>query len=181
MRQGWPLLAIFCTLTLAACGSTATVREGNIPAGLALGCLERQEVELQSCLARFDGTEIDRRESCICITIGCDTLFESNSDLIKPATCMEIATVAAVVKKYPETKVKVEVHTDCVRSEEENIALSDLQAWTIKKALVDKGVESSRITARGWGESKPVASNATEAGRKANRRITIMLTTPSQS
>lgn len=181
MRQGWPLLAIFCTLALSACGSTTTLCERNVPAGLVLDCLERQRVELQSCLARFDGTEIDRRESCICITIGCDTFFESNSDLIKPATCTEIATVADVVQKYPETKIKVEVYTDCVRSEEENIALSDLQAWTIKKALVDRGVASSRVTARGWGESKPVASNATEAGRKLNRRITIMLTTPNQS
>ncbi|HIJ68051.1 MAG TPA: OmpA family protein [Deltaproteobacteria bacterium] len=174
-------MVIFCTLTLAACGSTTTLCERNVPAGLVLDCQERQRVELQSCLARFDGTEIDRCENSICITIGCDTLFESNSDLIKPATCTEIATVAEVVKKYPETKIKVEVHTDCVRSEEENNALSDLQAWTIKKALVDKGVASSRVTARGWGESKPVASNATEAGRKLNRRITIMLTTPNQS
>jgi len=174
-------LVIFCTLTLAACGSTTTLCERNVPAGLVLDCQERQRVELQSCLARFDGTEIDRCENSICITIGCDTLFESNSDLIKPATCTEIATVAEVVKKYPETQIKVDVHTDCVRSEEQNIALSELQAWTIKKALVDKGVASSRVTARGWGESKPVASNATEAGRKLNRRITIMLTTPNQS
>ena len=181
MRHGWPLLLIFCTLTLAACGSTTTLSERSVPVGLQLGCLERQGVELQSCLARFDGTEIEKREGCICIIIGCDTFFESNSDLVKPVTYTEIATVAEVVKKYPETRIKVEVYTDCVRSEEENIALSDLQAWTIKKALVDKGVAASRITARGWGESKPIASNATEAGRKANRRITIMLTTPNQS
>ncbi len=85
------------------------------------------------------------------------------------------------MKKYPETQIKVEVHTDCVRSEEENLALSDLQAWTIKKALVEKGVASSRVTARGWGESKPVASNATEAGRRVNRRVMIMLRAPDQS
>ncbi|MGA2025543.1 MAG: OmpA family protein [Syntrophobacteraceae bacterium] len=181
MRYGWHLLVIFCTLTLAACGSTTTLSERNVPAGLVLDCVERQAVELQSCLARFNGTEVERHESSICITIRCDTLFESNSVLIKPAICTEIATVAEVVKKYPETKIKVEAHTDCVRSEEENIALSDLQAWTIKKALVDGGVASSRVTARGWGESRPVASNATEAGRKVNRRITIMLTTPNQS
>ncbi|SPJ13720.1 exported hypothetical protein [Syntrophobacter sp. SbD2] len=181
MRKGWPLLGIFCTLTLAACGSTATLSERNVPAGLRLGCMDSQEVELQSCLACFNGTEIERRESCICITIARDTFFESNSDVIKTVSCTEIATVAEVLKKYPETKIRVDVHTDCVRSEEENIALSDLQAWTIKKALVDRGVLSSRVTARGWGESKPVASNATEEGRKVNRRITIMLTAPNQS
>jgi len=181
MRHGWPLLGIFCTLSLAACGSTATLSERNVPVGLQLGCMDRQEVELQSCLARYNGTEIEKLESCICITIACDTFFESNSDVIEPASCTEIDTVAEVVKKYPETQIKVDVHTDCVRSEEQNIALSELQAWTIKKALVDRGVAASRVTARGWGESRPVASNATEAGRKVNRRITIMLTAPNQS
>jgi outer membrane protein OmpA-like peptidoglycan-associated protein len=107
-------------------------------------------------------------------------LFESNSDRIKPATGTEIDSVANVVKKYPETNIRVDVHTDCIRSEEENLALSELQAWIIKKTLVDKGVASSRVTARGWGESKPIVSNATEAGRKVNRRVTITLA-PKQS
>ncbi len=83
--------------------------------------------------------------------------------------------MADVVRKYPETSIVVDAHTDCIRSEEENLALSELQAWTIKKALVDRGVAPSRIKARGWGESKPVASNATEEGRRLNRRITINL------
>jgi outer membrane protein OmpA-like peptidoglycan-associated protein len=140
-----------------------------------------QKVELQSCLRPFEGTEVERRESCVYITIGGDTLFKSTSDRIEPATDKEIGTVAEVVKKYPETKIRVEAHTDCVLSEEKNLALSELQAWTIKKALVDKGVEPSRVTARGWGESKPLASNATEEGRKVNRRVTIILTAPNQS
>jgi outer membrane protein OmpA-like peptidoglycan-associated protein len=86
-----------------------------------------------------------------------------------------IDTVADVLKKYPETNVRVDVHTDCIRSEEENLALSELQAWVIKKVLVDNGVTSSRVAARGWGESKPVLSNANEEGRRANRRVTITL------
>jgi outer membrane protein OmpA-like peptidoglycan-associated protein len=179
MRQRWPLLVISCSVILAACAGT-NLSERSIPAASKLDYLDRQKVELQSDLGLFDATEIERLENSIYITIGCDALFESNSDRIQPATCKEIDTVAEVVKKYPETKIKVDVHTDCVRSEEQNLALSDLQAWIIKKALVDKGVAPSRVTARGWGESKPVASNATEAGRKANRHVTIMLTAPNQ-
>jgi outer membrane protein OmpA-like peptidoglycan-associated protein len=165
---------------LAACAGTANLSQRSVPAACKLDYLDMQKVELQSGMGLFDGTEIERRENSICITIGCDGLFESNSDRIQPPTCKEIDTVAEVVKKYPETKIKVDAHTDCIRSEEENLALSELQAWTIKKALVDKGVAPSRVTARGWGESKPVASNATEAGRKVNRRVTIMLTAPNQ-
>jgi outer membrane protein OmpA-like peptidoglycan-associated protein len=173
-------LAVFCSIILAACAGTDNLGERSVPAACKLDYLDRQKVELQSGLGLFDGTEIERRENSICITIGCDALFGSDSGLIQPPTCKEIDTVAEVVNKYPETKIKVDVHTDCVRSEEQNLALSGLQAWTIKKALVDKGVSPSRVTARGWGESKPVASNATEAGRKVNRRVTIMLTAPNQ-
>ena len=72
------------------------------------------------------------------ITILSDTLFESQSGRHKTRHMPEIDIVADVVKKYPETDIIVDAHTDCIRSEEENLALSELQAWTLKKALVDK-------------------------------------------
>ena len=180
MRRGWSLLVIFCSLTMAACAGTSNRGEPPVPVASELDYLDRQKVELQACLGRFDGTAIERRESAVFITILSDTLFESGSDSIKPATCKEIDIVADVANKYPKTDIVVDAHTDCIRSEEENLVLSELQAWILKKALVARGVASSRVKARGWGESKPVASNATEAGRHANRRVTIKLA-PAQS
>jgi outer membrane protein OmpA-like peptidoglycan-associated protein len=180
MRQGWALLLILCTFGLAACAGTSNPCERSDPAASKLDYLDRQKVELQTCLGRFNGTEIERHEKGVFITIRSDTLFESDSDRIKPTAGPEIDTVADVVKKYPETNIVVDAHTDCIRSEEENLALTELQAWTIKKALVDRGVAPGRVKARGWGESKPVASNATEEGRHMNRRITIKLS-PTQS
>ncbi len=180
MRRGWSLLVIFCTLTVTACAGTSNRGEPLAPIVSELDCLDKEKVELQACLGRFDGTAIERRESAVFITILSDTLFESDSDRIKPAICPEIDIVADVVKKYPQTDVVVVAHTDCIRSEEENLALSELQAWILKKALVERGVATSRVKARGWGEAKPVASNATEAGRHINRRVTIKLT-PNQS
>ncbi len=174
MRRGMPLLLIFCALAMVACAGNPKLSEQHI-AATELDYLDKQKVELQARLGRFDGTQIERRENAVAITISCDSFFENNSERIKPATYAELGNLAEVVKKYPETKVRVDAHTDCIRSEEENLALSELQAWTIKKALVDKGVSASRVAARGWGESKPVASNATEAGRHANRRLTIVL------
>ena len=180
MRIIWPLLALFCFLSLSACTVTTHSVQQSSPAASELNYLERQTVELQTTLERFDGTQIESREGIVVITMRCDSIFESNSGQIKPATCTEMDCLAEVAKKYPETSIKIDAHTDCVRSEEENLALSELQAWTLKKALVDRGVAASRVKARGWGESKPVASNATEAGRRANRRITIVLA-PNQS
>lgn len=175
MRRGWSLLVIFCSLTMAACAGTSNRGEQLVPIASELDYLDRQKVELQACLGRFDGTQIERRESAVYITILSDTLFESNSDGIKPAICPEIDIVADVVNKYPQTDIVVDAHTDCVRSEEENLALSELQAWILKKALISRGVAATRVKARGWGEAKPVASNATEAGRHVNRRVTIKL------
>ena len=177
MGKEWFPLVVFCSFALAACAGTTNT---CVPQVSGLDYIDRQKVELQSSLGCFDGTQIERHENGICITIGSDLLFESNSDCMKPVTSAEIDTVAEVMKKYPETKVRVDAHTDCIRSEEENLVLSELQAWTVKKALVDKGVAPSRVTARGWGESKPAASNATEMGRKINRRLTITLA-PQQS
>ncbi|MGO9375008.1 MAG: OmpA family protein [Syntrophobacteraceae bacterium] len=177
MRRGWSLLVIFCSLTLAACAGMSNRGEPLAPIASELDYLDRQKVELQACLGRFDGTEIERRESGVFITILSDTLFESDSDHIKPAISPEIEIVADVVKKYPQTDIVVDAHTDCIRSEEENLVLSELQAWILKKALVERGVSASRVKARGWGEAKPVASNATEAGRHMNRRVTIKLKT----
>ncbi len=180
MRRGWSLLLILCSLSMAACAGTSTHGERNAPIASELDYLDRQKVELQACMGRFDGTQIERRENNVFLTIRSDALFEADSDRIQPATCPEIDIVADVVRKYPETSIVVDAHTDCIRSEEENLALSELQAWTIKKVLVDRGVPPRRVKARGWGESKPVASNATEAGRYLNRRVTIKLA-PNQS
>jgi outer membrane protein OmpA-like peptidoglycan-associated protein len=174
MRKGWPLLVLFFAFGLGACAGTSTPKQ-SVPA-VELDYQDRQKVELQACLERYDGVKVERRGDAVVLTIPCDTLFECDSERVKSAACSEIDSVADVLKKYPETKINVDAHTDCIRSEEENLVLSELQAWTIKKAMTERGVPASRVTARGWGESRPAASNATEAGRQANRRITVKLT-----
>jgi outer membrane protein OmpA-like peptidoglycan-associated protein len=83
--------------------------------------------------------------------------------------------LADILKMHRKTQIRVDAHTDCTKSEEENLALSESRAAALKEALVARGVDAARITARGWGESKPAASNATEAGRQVNRRVTVTL------
>ena len=153
MRRSWPFLVIFCSLSLAACAGTSL--KELAPVAGELDFQDRQKVELQACLERFDGVKIERCEDAVVITFLCDTLFDPDSDRMKPAVGYAIDGMTEVIKKYPRTKINVDAHTDCVRSEEENLAISELQAWTVKKALVDRGVAASRVVARGWGESKP--------------------------
>jgi len=80
------------------------------------------------------------------------------------------------VKKYPGSKIEVEGHTDSVGPDTYNMKLSERRATTVKDYLIkEAGVNSSKIKAIGFGESKPVADNKTAAGRAQNRRVEILI------
>lgn len=181
MKVGLSVLMICFAFALAGCAGTMNRNEqAVVPAGKALDSLDVQRLELQSRLGHFGATTVEKHDSNLAIIMGCDMLFEKGSCRISSSTCGGLDEIAEILRKYSETKIKVDAHTDCLKSEEENLEASEMQAGAIKEALVTRGVPAARITARGWGESKPVASNATPDGRQANRRITITLA-PSQS
>jgi OOP family OmpA-OmpF porin len=71
--------------------------------------------------------------------------------------------------------VRVEGHTDSIASDDYNQALSERRARAVAKWLDDYGIDGSRLTAKGYGESKPVAENDTAAGRQKNRRVEVVI------
>ncbi len=83
--------------------------------------------------------------------------------------------IAAFLNKYPTRKVSVEGHTDSVGSDDYNLALSQRRAESVRSAIMARGISSDRITAKGFGELYPVASNDTPAGRQQNRRVEILI------
>jgi len=84
----------------------------------------------------------------------------------------EIGKLADVLKKYPEISVTVEGHTDSRGTDKYNQVLSQKRADNVRKYLIDKfGVEGARVKAKGYGESRPIADNATDAGKQINRRV----------
>jgi OmpA-OmpF porin, OOP family len=98
--------------------------------------------------------------------------FETNKAVIKGAMSFEIIDqVAAVMKSNPEIKIVIEGHTDSVGDAAKNLNLSDGRANAVRMALIDRGVESTRVEAIGYGESKPIASNKTKKGKATNRRV----------
>ncbi|MCX5851677.1 MAG: OmpA family protein [Deltaproteobacteria bacterium] len=84
----------------------------------------------------------------------------------------EIGKLADVLKKYPEISVTVEGHTDNRGTDKYNQVLSQKRADNVRKYLIEKfGIEGARVKAKGYGESRPIADNATDAGKQINRRV----------
>jgi len=75
------------------------------------------------------------------------------------------------MNENPEFNLDINGHTDSVGDEAKNLDLSQRRADSVKKYLTDKGIDASRMTARGFGETLPIADNSTAAGRAKNRRV----------
>jgi outer membrane protein OmpA-like peptidoglycan-associated protein len=81
----------------------------------------------------------------------------------------------AILKEYPSSKFSIEGHTDSDGSNEFNLRLSDSRALAVKKYLVEQGIDEFRLSAMGYGESKPIDTNNTKAGKANNRRVEVKL------
>ena len=78
------------------------------------------------------------------------------------------------MKEWGDVKVEIAGHTDSVGTDEYNMGLSLRRAESVRNYLVDKGIPADRLTIRGYGESQPVADNATAEGRFQNRRVELI-------
>ncbi|WP_298340990.1 OmpA family protein [uncultured Algibacter sp.] len=102
-------------------------------------------------------------------------LFDTGKATIKAQSEAVLADIIGILKEYPTAKFTVEGHTDSVGSEKLNQRLSDSRANSVKEYLVTNGIDAFRLSALGYGESKPIDSNKTRAGRANNRRVEINL------
>jgi outer membrane protein OmpA-like peptidoglycan-associated protein len=102
-------------------------------------------------------------------------LFESGKSDLKPESTPTLKSIAAALKGHPDLKIEIEGHTDNVGSAASNLTLSQARAEAVKSALVsDYAIDAGQLTAKGYGDTKPVAKNATPEGRANNRRVEIV-------
>jgi OOP family OmpA-OmpF porin len=102
--------------------------------------------------------------------------FDFNKYNIRKADEAEMNKAVEFVKKYPNSKVKIEGHTDSIGTEKYNQKLSVERADAVKNYLISKGAsKKADISTVGYGESKPIAENKTAKGRAENRRSEIMI------
>ncbi len=170
----------------AAAGAAAAILKGEreadeILAGAAIGAavgagvghyMDRQEERF----ARIPGTTLERVSSdVLLVRFDSNVLFAIDSATIGASGRSTLEDVAAILNDYEKTAVVVQGHTDSTGSEEHNFDLSERRAKAVRNHLVDRGVTAGRMTALGYGEGYPVASNASESGRRRNRRVDILL------
>ncbi|WP_213877747.1 OmpA family protein [Pseudomonas sp. dw_358] len=106
------------------------------------------------------------------VRVQLDVKFDFNKSVVKPNSYGDIKNLADFMKQYPQTSTTVEGHTDNVGPDAYNQKLSEKRANAVKDVLVKQyGVGAERIKSVGYGESRPVADNKTEAGRAINRRV----------
>ncbi|MFI8979631.1 OmpA family protein [Ectopseudomonas khazarica] len=106
------------------------------------------------------------------VRVELDVKFDFDKAQVKQESYGDIKALADFMKQYPQTSTVVEGHTDSVGSDVYNQGLSERRAGAVRDVLVNQyGVESSRVQAVGYGESRPVADNASADGRAINRRV----------
>ncbi|UZO80215.1 DUF5723 family protein [Aquimarina sp. ERC-38] len=102
-------------------------------------------------------------------------LFNLGKSSIKEESDAVLQDIVAILNEYPTAKFSIEGHTDSSGSNITNQKLSDARANAVKTYLIDKGIDQFRLSAIGFGEDRPIASNKTKVGRAQNRRVEINL------
>lgn len=147
---------------------------GAIAGGAIGGYMDRQEKELREKTAGTN-IEVKREGDEILLNMPAGITFDTNSYVIKPEFRSTLDNVAQTLAQYNQTFVDVYGHTDSTGTPAINQPLSENRAKAVGDYLSTRGVAQARIGTRGFGATQPVASNDTEAGRQANRRVEIKL------
>jgi OOP family OmpA-OmpF porin len=100
--------------------------------------------------------------------------FDNDKATLRPEATTTLDQAAATLKEWGDVKVEVAGHTDSKASDSYNMSLSQRRAEAVRDYLIGKGVAADRLTAKGYGESSPVADNETAEGRFKNRRVELI-------
>jgi len=100
--------------------------------------------------------------------------FDYNKATLKPESMGELNKITSMLKEHPDLKFEIGGHTDADGDDASNLKLSQLRADTVKAKLVEMGTDASRLSTKGYGETKPVSDNETPEGKANNRRVELV-------
>ena len=147
---------------------------GALAGGAVGGYMDQQEAELRQRLTAA-GVSVRRVGNNIQLIMASDITFDTGMAQVKPQYYQTLAAVAEVLREYNKTYVEVSGHTDSQGSTEFNQRLSQDRAYSVANILAQNGVQGGRLIPAGFGETRPIASNATNPGRAQNRRVEIQI------
>lgn len=162
-------------------GSVATRNAALIGAGLGaltgggIGAyMDRQEAELRREL-QGTGVSVTRTGDSIVLNMPSNITFATDQDTVRSDFFRVLNSVGIVLRKFNRTLVDVTGHTDSTGSDSYNFELSQRRAMSVANYLAQQGIDGRRFAVAGFGENRPIATNASAAGRAANRRVEIQL------
>jgi outer membrane protein OmpA-like peptidoglycan-associated protein len=158
-------------------GSTAKGAIIGAAVGGAAGAVIGHQMDQQAkeIKQQIPGAVVERVGEGLQVTFESGLLFPYDSDVLTAAAQQNLATLASSLDKYPNTDIVVVGHTDSNGSDSYNMTLSERRAAAAVNYLVSRGVARSRLRGAGRGETEPVASNETDAGRQQNRRVEVAI------
>ncbi len=138
--------------------------------------LEAEKAELRIQLLNQFNAVLQTRDTARGLIVNMsDVLFDTGKYSLRPAAREKLAKVAGIVSGHPGLRLEVEGHTDSVGGDEYNQQLSEQRANAVRDYLTQQGMVASSVTARGFGETQPVASNDNANGRQQNRRVELVI------
>lgn len=171
----------------AAAGAIGGAIAGNAGKGALIGAAagavigggigvyqDQQQAKLRERLLNA-GVQVERDGDNIYLIMPSDVTFAVNQSDIKPGFYQTLNAVAEVFDEFDKTTITVAGHADSTGPEEYNMKLSQQRALSVSNYLAAQGVAPQRLSSIGFGESRPIADNATDAGRAANRRVEITI------
>jgi len=138
-----------------------------------LGRANSSEAQARAEAANSDG-ESRAADGGLNLTLG-DLEFDAGKASLQSTATTAIDRLAQLMSVYPERSVRIEGHTDSLGDDAANQQLSERRAKAVRDALLARGIDAARVDAVGYGETRPIADNATPSGRQKNRRIDIVL------
>jgi len=137
---------------------------------------EADRAELRAELMRQFNLILETRDTARGLIVNMsDVLFDTGKSTLRPGAREKLAKVSGIIQSHPGLKLEIEGHTDSVGGDEYNQQLSEKRAGAVRDYLVQQGIPADSITAKGYGKTRPVVSNATAEGRQRNRRVEMVV------
>lgn len=178
--------AIIGTSGGAAIGAVIGRASGNTALGTIIGAAvggtagvligKKMDKQAEEIKKQVPNAKVERVGEGIEIEFESKILFDFDKSNLQPAAKKSLDELVTILKKYPDTNIEIQGHTDNKGTDSYNEALSQKRANAVMIYLVDKGIASSRLNPKAYGERYPKYSNDTEEGRAQNRRVEFLIT-----